>query len=376
MAELTAQQAVAHHDRHDETAQNENRKFGMWLYLTSEVVIFAMLIAGYVIFRATQANAVNIVKESLGILLVSGNTFVLLASSYAMVMGLRSIEMGKRQGFYFWIGLTAVLGLAFLGGQYIEYSELGHLQITLAKHDFTVETTVFENVNEVEGVVTATITDANGEVLGASSEYVNLREFEVPTDALVTENAEGTSSSVAITAYHVDFVDNAKIFENIDLTNSSIGYSDSFILLDEAGAVISDARAIDDELIILNGNPRDTNVPLSRLAVESSTGEIVPFAAIVAGQAIELIPAQYASLNAYFGKLLGNNTSLFGMRFYAPTAFHGAHVFIGVLWALLILWRGYRGRYDHNAIAVEMFGLYWHFVDVVWIVLFTLIYLV
>ena len=60
------------------------------------------------------------------------------------------------------------------------------------------------------------------------------------------------------------------------------------------------------------------------------------------------------------------------MRFYAPTAFHGAHVIVGVFWALIILWRGRKGHYDDNPIGIELFGLYWHFVDVVWILLFTL----
>ncbi|MBZ0306622.1 MAG: cytochrome c oxidase subunit 3, partial [Anaerolineae bacterium] len=66
----------------------------------------------------------------------------------------------------------------------------------------------------------------------------------------------------------------------------------------------------------------------------------------------------------------------FGMRFYVPTAFHGAHVIAGVLWALLVLRRGSHGHYDANPVGVEIFGLYWHFVDVVWIILFTLIYLI
>jgi heme/copper-type cytochrome/quinol oxidase subunit 3 len=66
----------------------------------------------------------------------------------------------------------------------------------------------------------------------------------------------------------------------------------------------------------------------------------------------------------------------FGSRFYAPTAFHGAHVIIGVLWGLWVMWKGSQGRYDDNPVGVEIFGLYWHFVDVVWIILFTLIYLV
>ncbi|MCB0874506.1 MAG: cytochrome c oxidase subunit 3, partial [Thermoleophilia bacterium] len=69
-------------------------------------------------------------------------------------------------------------------------------------------------------------------------------------------------------------------------------------------------------------------------------------------------------------------TANFGMRFYAPTAFHGFHVVVGVLLALQVLYLGSKGFYDDNPIGVELFGLYWHFVDVVWILLFTLIYLV
>ena len=115
---------------------------------------------------------------------------------------------------------------------------------------------------------------------------------------------------------------------------------------------------------------------LDRLAVMDANGEIVAFPETVLGQEVELDPSQYGNLSAYFQKLLGDSASNYGMRFCAPTAFHGAHVIVGVLWALFVMWRGYRGAYDENAIGVEMFGLYWHFVDVVWIGLFTLIYLV
>ncbi len=160
---------------------------------------------------------------------MSVNTFLLLMSSWAMVMGLRSMQKGNRQAMLRWIGLTALLGTAFLGGQYIEYSELSHLQITLQ------DSTLAETNEILEGMT-----------------------FETESQ---------------------------------------------------------------------------------RQALAETLGD-------------------------------------FGMRFYTPTAFHGAHVFVGVLWALLVLWRGYRGRYDDNPVGIEVFGLYWHFVDVVWILLFTLIYLI
>jgi heme/copper-type cytochrome/quinol oxidase subunit 3 len=52
-------------------------------------------------------------------------------------------------------------------------------------------------------------------------------------------------------------------------------------------------------------------------------------------------------------------------------------VIVGVLWALFVMRRGAQGRYTNgNWLGVEIFGLYWHFVDVVWIFLFTLIYLI
>lgn len=229
MAQITANQGVA--ASHAADAQHEehngNIKLAMWLYLASEVVIFSVLIVGYIIFRMNQPEAVNIVHENLGILLVSANTFILLASSYAMVMALRAIEMGNKQQFMLFMGLTALMGIAFLGGQYLEYDHLGHVQVGLQNTATTAESELFEGLAPEE---------------------------------------------------------------------------------------------VTDDLVAAAGN--------------------------------------------------------FGMRFYAPTAFHGAHVLVGVFWAFFVLWRGWRGHYDDNAIGVEIFGLYWHFVDVVWIVLFTLIYLV
>ncbi|GAB5493533.1 MAG: hypothetical protein Phog2KO_37480 [Phototrophicaceae bacterium] len=376
MADMTIKQPAVSHGEPTEAENNENMKLAMWLYLGSDVIIFVMLIAAYVIFRATQPTAVTLVKDSLGIALVTANTFILLASSYAMVMGLRAIEMGNRQGFYKWIGLTAILGTVFVGGQYIEYSELGHLNVSLDKQDFTVATTIFENVNEVEAVVTYSVLDTEtGDVISAESEFIEVREEAIPVETEVVLD-DGTTETVAVTSYIVDFEDNASIFEGVDVANFDIRWNENFILLGEDGAVISDPQAINDEIIAFNGNISDRDISLDRLAVMDVNGELVAFSEIMAGTEVELEPRQYNNLNAYFQKLLGDSASNYGMRFYAPTAFHGAHVIVGVLWALALLWRGSKGIYDDNAIGVEMFGLYWHFVDVVWIGLFTLIYLV
>jgi heme/copper-type cytochrome/quinol oxidase subunit 3 len=67
----------------------------------------------------------------------------------------------------------------------------------------------------------------------------------------------------------------------------------------------------------------------------------------------------------------------YGTRFYPLTAFHGAHVIIGVIWAFFVIRHAQRGGYSaEDNIGVEIFGLYWHFVDVVWVILFSLLYLI
>jgi cytochrome o ubiquinol oxidase subunit III len=190
-----------HSGHHNVQAHNDNLKFAMWLFLASEVIIFTTLVATYVIYALNHPEIVKEIHEQAGVLLVTANTFLLLTSSWSMVMGLRAIRMGDQKGLVRWIGITAVLGTLFVMLQGVEYNTL---------------------------------------------------------------SAEG------ITIYGSEF----------------------------------------------------------------------------------------------------------GMRFYTPTAVHGAHVIVGVLWALFVLFRARKGAYNQNAIGVELFGLYWHFVDVVWIFLFTVIYLI
>jgi heme/copper-type cytochrome/quinol oxidase subunit 3 len=69
-------------------------------------------------------------------------------------------------------------------------------------------------------------------------------------------------------------------------------------------------------------------------------------------------------------------TNLFGSTFFVLTGTHGAHVAVGVLWLLTLFVRSLQGKLGPDkAINVEITGLYWHFVDVVWIVIFTVVYL-
>jgi heme/copper-type cytochrome/quinol oxidase subunit 3 len=74
---------------------------------------------------------------------------------------------------------------------------------------------------------------------------------------------------------------------------------------------------------------------------------------------------------------LSLTTNLFGTTFYVLTGFHGTHVGIGILMLLSLLVMSFTGKVNQqSSLTVELVGLYWHFVDVVWIVIFTVVYLV
>jgi heme/copper-type cytochrome/quinol oxidase subunit 3 len=70
-------------------------------------------------------------------------------------------------------------------------------------------------------------------------------------------------------------------------------------------------------------------------------------------------------------------TNLFGSTFFTLTGFHGAHVTLGVVWLVSLFIVAFKGRLGPStSLDVEIAGLYWHFVDIVWIVIFTLVYLI
>ncbi len=69
-------------------------------------------------------------------------------------------------------------------------------------------------------------------------------------------------------------------------------------------------------------------------------------------------------------------TNLFGTTFFTLTGFHGAHVTLGVIWLLSLFFYSFRGGVTpERSLDVDLAALYWHFVDVVWIVIFTVVYL-
>ena len=89
------------------------------------------------------------------------------------------------------------------------------------------------------------------------------------------------------------------------------------------------------------------------------------------------VGAQVYEFTAFYNEGVGFTTSLFSSSFFTLTGFHGVHVSIGVLMLLALTAIISRSKVvGDKAEVVELVGLYWHFVDVVWVIIFTLVYLI
>jgi len=90
---------------------------------------------------------------------------------------------------------------------------------------------------------------------------------------------------------------------------------------------------------------------------------------------ISFLLLQAYDYSLLFGEGLKMGSGPFGTTYFTLTGFHGAHVFGGVIMLGVILYRGMTGQFSpRHHDAVEAASLYWHFVDVVWIILFTILY--
>jgi heme/copper-type cytochrome/quinol oxidase subunit 3 len=89
------------------------------------------------------------------------------------------------------------------------------------------------------------------------------------------------------------------------------------------------------------------------------------------------IGGQVYEFTTFYEEGLGYTTNIFGSAFYTLTGFHGVHVSVGIIMLMSLVLRSARGKlHKEQAETVEIVGLYWHFVDVVWILIFTIVYLI
>jgi heme/copper-type cytochrome/quinol oxidase subunit 3 len=166
---------------------------------------------------------------------------------------------------------------------------------------------------------------------------------------------------------HTEYTDAAgKVFPailDIPVTSAS-----TFVLLMSSLAMVLALQAVQ-----LKGTPLPANAGWWTRAQRSS--QLWLFTTALLGATF--LGFQAYEFTAFVREGLTIKTNLFGSTFFTLTGFHGAHVTVGVLWLFSLLWIDRtRGLGPKDELVVDIAALYWHFVDVVWIVIFTLVYLI
>ncbi len=96
-----------------------------------------------------------------------------------------------------------------------------------------------------------------------------------------------------------------------------------------------------------------------------------------AGQGAVFLGGQVFEFNVFVREGLELSTSPFASSFFVLTGFHGLHVFVGILLLASLYALSLTGKIKPNQdVKTEMIGLYWHFVDIIWVVIFTVVYLI
>ena len=149
-----------------------------------------------------------------------------------------------------------------------------------------------------------------------------------------------------------EFIEEGSVSPIFDIPFTS---ASSFILLMSSLTMVLAHKAV------LEGEYKNSRVWLAATAALGST--------FIAGQVYEF--------TVFFREGITYDGNLFGSAFFTLTGFHGVHVTGGILMLVALLIVSFRGKLKQDrAETVELIGLYWHFVDVVWVLIFTIVYLI
>jgi heme/copper-type cytochrome/quinol oxidase subunit 3 len=323
-----------------------NGKFAMWLLIVSDAMAFIGFLGGYMVLRIASEGTMAPLGGAwqpawmlpMDLILTGLNTFVLICSSVTMVKALAALQDGNLGGLKKYLLLTMLGGSFFVGFQYFEWTHFIHEGITIQGLKIVDLDTVEHRAKEA-GKFTSR--------LALAEELYGKRRFEGSGDNAPSLPAGKTAA---------DFQSGK--FNDADYL---------FLDLEVMNAEIADRRPVKPGVIhhAAYGIPGTTATPKGRTGAELRE---------------ELEGADGKDRGAIMenhrkeGARVANN---FCSTFFVLTGFHGLHVLIGVIYLGITLIRAMQGAYHRgNSSIIEVAGLYWHFVDLVWVLLFMLIYLI
>jgi cytochrome c oxidase subunit 3 len=367
---------LAHHFDTPEQ-QFDSGKLGIWLFLVTEVLFFSGMFCAYAIFRSMRPDVFQGCSQFLNTKLGAINTGVLLFSSLTMAWAVRCAQTEDHKGLTGMLAATLSCAMVFLGVKAIEYSHkwgMGLLPAGLYSYDpgnphpadhpnflaYLCAPFAIALIGVLVWLVVSIIRGNQFQAAVAKPLSVVCLFFFVGVGlGVILESGESQSHA---DASHAAAADHA-----------------------EHGAESHDAAVSEQPAAGEHAGGSQEDLVLERLAAEqTNSGLISELAAVqrqreAAGSSVvaEFDPDQ-AAISAVEGNVLTMRTAgVFFSIYYCMTGVHAIHILGGIVVLVWLLVRSVRQDFNRHYFGpVDYVGLYWHLVDLIWIYLFPLLYLI
>lgn len=284
------------------TQQFESAALGMWLFLATEILLFAGLFCAYAVYRANHPEIFEYAHVFLDKFWGATNTVILLCSSFTMAAGVWAVQHSRRKTLVAMLALTLLCALGFLGIKYVEYSQKWREGLLWGTHYAPTKEALEHAAHHGAGPATADKHAAHD-----TDHHAEPAHADPSPDVHAEPASEATAAP-----------------------------SQPSMTTDEPSWVYQPADAGPRGLLAPGAPPRELEEP-----------------------------TEVRNVHTFFGV------------YFAMTGLHGLHVVAGMIAITWIMVRAAQGRYNADYFTpVPMVGLYWHVVDLVWIYLFPLLYLI
>lgn len=304
---------LAHHFDTPEQ-QFDSGKLGMWLFLATEILLFGGLFCAYAVYRSTHPEIFEFGHQFLDKKMGGINTIVLICSSFTMAWAVRCAQLGKRTGLLINLVLTLLCAFGFMGIKYVEYTHKIHSGLLWG-------TNYNPHLEHGEHGSGDAHSSAPADAPAADALAVSHEPAAAPHTTVATPAADPTTpaSASAPAGDHVT----------------------------PGAAAPSAVVATVDRTVMADAAPAPAG--LAPPAAEGAHGAM---------------PSP-------------KNVQIFFGIYFAMTGLHGFHVLAGMICITWLIFGAAKGKFSPEYFTpVDLVGLYWHIVDLIWIFLFPLLYLI
>ncbi|MFO7652215.1 MAG: cytochrome c oxidase subunit 3 [Candidatus Krumholzibacteriia bacterium] len=375
---------LAHHfdtPRH----QYESDKLAMWLFLVTEILLFGGLFCAYAVYRANHPEVFLFAHTFLDKQLGAVNTIVLLFSSFTMAWAVRAAQLGQRRLLVGLLAVTLLCGFGFLGIKGIEYEhkwkhgllwgenfDYAALQPGEAGHGERLPAEAAPAGDAAGATVAAGETGSAADAAGGAAGEAGDAAGETGEQIALADGSAGQRTTDATSPGGTAETGSGRAGEGAE-TAGSTGAADRTGAAEDAGAAGGTGSEPGPAQIDAHREsplPRALSPGLRAPSVRSKLAQSAP-----APAGIQAVVEQHAALGA--AAEIPRNVHVFFGIYFVMTGLHGLHVIAGMGLIGWLLVRALRGDFGtRNFTAVDLGGLYWHLVDLIWIFLFPLLYLI